>query len=176
VDLYNFTTGQWTQKTLSPSFSDPTVAVVDNQVVIAGGILPNNQDSNTVNIFNAITGQWSTHTLAYAAYDMSAAGSGNLLVLAGGATEGTDIPAATMYNAHTGEWSTDWRALSQARAHPITAVVDGKMIFAGGYTTNSESQVVDVYDTGTGRWSTTAPLVNTPFNGFGTGVTVGSTA
>ncbi len=165
VDIYDDSTGQWSNTTLSQARDGMAAANVGDKAIFAGGStgmttiehLPTNIPSNVVDIYVNTTGQWSNPTLSQPRFYIGATTVGNKALFAGGRTTNVNSPSVSnlvdIYDNGTGQWST--AALSQAR-ESISAVTVGNMaIFAGGMSNGGGfSNAVDIYDDSTGLWST----------------------
>lgn len=155
IDVYNFTTNQWTLQKLSKAREVGAAASVRNKILFAGGRDALNM-YNTVDIFDVSSGVRTIAKLSKARTDIAVAVNGNKVVFAGGwyfdfsynrpASNAVDI-----YDVSTGAWTT--AKLSQKRQSISVASVGSKIVFAGGLPNSGTTDRVDIYDVLTNTWS-----------------------
>lgn len=149
-DIVNKTT---VSKILSEARGRIGIAVTDQQVFFAGGILLD-KVSDVVDIYDISTNTLSKARLSTPRSSVATVVAGTRIFFAGGRNqnnEGSDV--VDIYNTGTKSWST--ARLSQARAG-ISAIASGtKVFFAGGdFNFGASSGRIDVYDLNSGQWST----------------------
>lgn len=150
VDIYDNTTGSWSEATLSVArhLGANAGAVVGTRAYFGGGHFslfggPNMSDA--VDVFDASTGLWSAETLSVPRGNVGVTAIGNSVLFAGGRLTGfapTDL--VDTFNVGTGEWTTT-PALSVARSVNAQSI-GGKALFAGGQSARGVSAVVDCYE------------------------------
>jgi hypothetical protein len=145
-----------------------TVARVGDDVIFAGGDVPNAASggavmSSAVDVYDARTGQWSAGRLSEPREYIKAFTVGSVALFVGGSTRPYVISSSRtvdVFDAATGAWTH--RTLSRSPETMTIRVVGTKVVFAGGSTINSQtgglegvrlSDAVDVYDSATGQWS-----------------------
>jgi N-acetylneuraminic acid mutarotase len=129
-----------------------TVVQVGDQLIFAGGGVPDFVFFNAVDLYNDKTKTWTSAKLSQNVYAniLIGAVSGNKAFFTGG-----DKPNnVDMYNAQTGKWQT----LTAPSSHQLNPVVSNgnKVFFAGGL--NNTTGQVDMYDTETDSWTNLGKL------------------
>jgi hypothetical protein len=146
VELYDSTTGTWTQsKAPTEPRSGVAVAVVGPEVVFAGGSSGNpSQPSTTADIYDTRTGAWRTAALAEPREKLEVAEVGTTAVFAGGrGPRSADL--ADVYDSATGTWTT--QPLSVPRTDLAIATADSRVLLAGGTANKMRSDRVDIFET-----------------------------
>ncbi len=147
VEIYDLTTGEWTQEHLSIPRQFTAAGAVGGKVFFAGGInFLNFEHYSRVDIFDTLTQVWTTAELPEQKFDVAAVTYGDRVFFAGGVNLATGINSAAVdiYNTSTGEWTT--ALLSEPGA--VRAVVSGtKLVFVGASS-------MDIYNTATATWTT----------------------
>lgn len=157
TDVYNHKTAMWTRYGLSVKREYYAAAVLNNKLVMAGGINPNSTFSSVADVFDLATGQTIPAVLSQARAYFAAAGAGNKILFGGGSPSNDKVSSRVdIYNTQTGQWTTD--TLSLARTNLAAGAIGNKIVFAGGVAINSSHQGyysdrVDIYDTQTGQWT-----------------------
>ncbi len=157
VDVYNSTTGAWSQKHLSRSTAYLAAASLEGKAYFAGGRYADGSNliwNDLVEVYDPVSDSWSTMTLSQGRGSLSAAAVDTKVLFAGGRASNGCLDTVDIYDAQTDIWST--ATLSHPRSWMAATTVGSKVIFAGGYDdlTHSSSDVVDIYDAATGLWST----------------------
>lgn len=100
VDVYNFTSAEWTTLPASQNLPNPRaglgVTIYNNEIFTIGGETtfnrPNNGQVNIVESFNPVTSSWTTqNSLNYTRHGFQPIVSGNAIYIAGGSSGGTII-------------------------------------------------------------------------------------
>lgn len=151
VDIYDVSTGTWSQSELSSSRNDVAGGSVGNKVLFAGG-----RSSDEVDIYDVSKNNWSTAKISDARNGMVTARAGNKLFFGGGwYGSGLDSKTVDIYDAAQGSWSI--ALLSQPRNGLAAAAAGNKVLFAGGHSSRDSrlylSKQVDIYDLSTGNWA-----------------------
>ena len=172
VDIYDASTGQWTEASLSQDRGEMAIACVGAEVLFAGGIRPSDRLSNRVDIYDSTTGTWRRASLSEKRRAGQAMTIGTKVLFAGGdprdrysgpvyyvdatgqrRASGSGSSVVDIYDSATDAWGT--ASLSQARVDFAVASVGSKVLFAGGswswVGTRHYSAMVDLYDAGTGQ-------------------------
>ena len=159
VDIYDISTGSWSQSELSVPRDGLAAAAIGNKILFAGGEAHSNQTggsfSSRVYIYDISTGAWSTAELSEARTELYAAAAGNKILFAGGRNSNSasgQSKVVDIYDVSTGKWST--ATLSEDRQGTAMAAIGNKILVAGGYSDKSGKYLssVDVYDVATGTW------------------------
>lgn len=156
VDIYNFTTGQWTTaELLSQARANISIVSVGQKIFFIGGDVDinRNQLSNAVDVYDEGTNTWSTLTLSQARKEVSIAVVGDKIIIAGGQPV-NNLSASFMSKkvdiidvaTNTITTAAD---LSTPNYHMTNVIIGNKVIFAGGVTNKAE-----VLDVSTGKWQT----------------------
>ena len=83
LDVYNLTTNQWSSSPITTPHSWFAMTILDDKLVIAGGITKNDEVVKKVLVLN--TGQWKDYSeMPTARYTASAVGYHSMLIVAGG--------------------------------------------------------------------------------------------
>ena len=151
ADIYDVSTGLWTNVLLSKKRDNISVAVIGDKILFAGGS-GNMGAVNNVDIYNASTNTWSVTYMPVAGYSFKTAVNGTDAYFAG-YPYGV-LNAIYKYNSLTGIWSTLY--LPTSLSGFSMRVIDGRLIFAGGTLpgTNTYSNLVQIYDPVSNAWST----------------------
>lgn len=153
IDIYDFITETWSSVELPFERSFSAVTAVGNKVIIAGGIITDDNPTDRVDIYDVSTNSWETSEIsiprAFFNYGVTVcgkaffAGGGNFSWAGGGWTSATN--RVDIYDPATGAWTTD------QLSHPVVnhaVVVNGdQVVVAGG--TNMEAiefTTVDIYN------------------------------
>jgi N-acetylneuraminic acid mutarotase len=160
VDIYDMSTGSWSQAMLSEPRSELGIAAGGNKILFAGGTGHSGQTggyfSSRVDIYDVSTGQWSVAELSEARSHPYAAAAGDKILFAGGRKSNSgsgESKVVDIYDVTTGTWSTSM--LSTDREGAAIAAVDKKIMIAGGHSAESgHLSSADVYDAATGKWET----------------------
>jgi len=154
IDIYDFSTQNWSTAELSQARIGMTTAAAGNKILFAGGeMLPGVTKSNRVDIYDFLTNTWSTAGLSFARSGMKAAVLGNKIFFADGEIPGSVIPTRVdIYDASTNTWSTT--ELSEPRGGIAIGTLGNKVFFAGGYSKSGLSSRIDVYDNSNNSWTT----------------------
>lgn len=159
VDIYDISTGSWSQRELSVARDNLAAAAIGNKILFAGGTGHSDQTggffSSRVDIYDITTGAWSTAELSEARSGLYAAAAGNKILFAGGRNSNLasgQSKVVDIYDVSTGAWST--ATLSEDRQGTAMAAIGNKILVAGGYSNKSGKYLssVDVYDVATGKW------------------------
>ena len=146
VDLYNFTTQQWSTASLSEARGFVAASSLYGKIYIAGGMRDDNTPSDRVDIFDPETNTWTIASLCEprAFFGENAATACGKIFFAGGGqldleTKSwvTSSNVMDVYDGITGIWSVEYLD------HPLInhAVVSGgnEVVFAGGTTVDPYS-------------------------------------
>ncbi|MEL6639170.1 MAG: kelch repeat-containing protein [Bacteroidota bacterium] len=146
VDIYDRTTDQWTQDSLSQDRSGVAAVVLDNKAYFAGGVKDDYDVSDRIDVYDGATGTWTTASLGTPRSAIAAVVIRDRLFFVGGRGNNGEgnFDLIEIYDPRTDEWRTD--QLSEGR-HSMGAVVDGdRAYFAGGDLPIGASDLVDIYD------------------------------
>jgi hypothetical protein len=129
----------------------PTMAVVGENILFAGGYVDNQQTpTNIIDIYNPTTNRWTVHTMNKAREGMTAAVVGSILLLAGGWEKSNwndnQLALSSLVEIIDFEKNVSWTAhLSSIRQ--VSAVsAGGKVLF---YTKASQITTIDIFDLAT---------------------------
>jgi hypothetical protein len=142
VDIINLTTGTWSIDSLSVARAWVGVTSVGNKMLIAGGAISGDIQSDTVDIYDASTGTWSSANLSlarsFADGQNAVTACGKAYFLGGGILNlnGPYWDAAynviDIYDPVTDSWSVDY--LFNSYVHRAAVSVGDKILVAGGIT------------------------------------------
>ena len=109
LDIYNLTTNQWSSSPITTPHSWFAMTILDDKLVIAGGITKNDEVVKKVLVLN--TGQWKDYSeMPTARYTASAVGYHSMLIVAGGGikVEGkwTIVSTTELLDTTNGCWYT----------------------------------------------------------------------
>ena len=109
LDIYNLTTNQWSSSPITTPHSWFAMTILDDKLVIAGGITKNDEVVKKVLVLN--TGQWKDYSeMPIARYTASAVGYHSMLIVAGGGikVEGkwTIVSTTELLDTTNGCWYT----------------------------------------------------------------------
>lgn len=151
ADIYDVSTGLWTNVLLSKKRDNISVAVIGDKILFAGGS-GNMGAMNNVDIYNATTNTWSVSYMPAAGYSFKTAVIGTDAYFAGYAYG--VLNAIYKYNSLTSSWSTFYMPTTLSGFS--MNVIDGRLVFAGGTIpgTNTYSNLVQIYDPAANSWST----------------------
>lgn len=152
VDIYDVTTGVWTQSSLMSKRYDICAAVVGNKIIFAGGF-GNVGASTDVDVYDVSTGTWITTSMPTARYGLKAVVVGDNAYFCGGVAD-PEVNAVDVYNAVSNTWATIY--MPTAVAGFSMSVISGKIYFAGGLTSGSSTytDIVQIFDPATIKWTT----------------------
>ena len=109
LDVYNLTTNQWSSSPITTPYCLFAMTVLDDKLVIAGGITKNNEVVKQVLVLN--TGQWKDYSeLPTARHSATAVGYHSMLIVVGGGikVEGqwTRVSTTELLDTTNGCWYT----------------------------------------------------------------------
>jgi len=154
VDIYNFTTGTWSIDSLSVARAWVGVATVGNKMLIAGGVTPDNVQSDVVDIYDATTGTWDTDTLSVArsfADNQNAVTVCGKAYFVGGGILNLNGPywdkaydVIDIYDVTTNTWSVD--STEYSYVHRAAVSLGDQFLVAGGITMGGiYKSMVEIY-------------------------------
>lgn len=162
IDIYDLSTNEVTQDTLSEARALMAAAATDNIVLFAGGSRTGvGQVSDRVDIYDVSREEWTTAQLSEARTSATAVAIGDKILIAGGNKAGINNSSnrVDIYDTVNNTWTT--ATLSEARGGMVAGVVGNKAYFIGGGDSDvnslfgtSVSATIDIYDATTGTWST----------------------
>jgi hypothetical protein len=122
IDIYDSTTGLWSNTSLSYAVFGIDAATVGGDAIFAYG--------QTANIYDGTTGTWSSPELPIFAVSFATVATiGTKAVFAGGGSNG-QTSAVDIYDSSDGLWTS--ASLSQARENMDVITLGENVIFAGG--------------------------------------------
>lgn len=159
VDIYDDSTGLWSQTTLSQARHFGTtegVSVSGTLAIFAGGQIVGNPAvmSDRVDIYDSALGlptnplAWSRQTLSTARTSVAVTVLGNTVMFGGGLMAGSPVvPSAALdvYNVGTGRMQATLLPSGPCNEMAATTV-GGKSLFAGGSTAGAASANVEIYE------------------------------
>jgi N-acetylneuraminic acid mutarotase len=152
IDIYDFITESWSSVGLPLERGFSAVTAVGNKVIIAGGIITDDNPTDRVDIYDVSTGSWEASNIsiprAFFNYGVTVcgkaffAGGGNFTWAGGGWTSATN--RVDIYDPATGAWTTD------QLSHPVVnhaVVANGDRVLVAGGTNfeATEFTTVDIY-------------------------------
>ncbi len=151
IDIYDFYTEVWSSVSLPLERGFSAVTSVGNKVIIAGGIITDNNPTDRVDIYDISTDTWAISNIsiprAFFNYGVTIcgkaffAGGGNFTWAGGGWTSATS--RVDIYDPSTDTWTTD------QLSHPVVnhaVIANGDyVLIAGGNDLSSNFTTVDIY-------------------------------
>jgi N-acetylneuraminic acid mutarotase len=146
------------------------VTLANGQVLVSGGVGPNNAVYVSAELYNPTANSWSyTGSLTTARYlhTSTVLASGKVLVAAGYGSSGAPPPltSAELYDPVAGMWSSAG-SLSTARIeHTATLLPNGQVLVVGGQDGNNNSFAsAELYIPSSNSWSATGSLASARTN------------
>jgi N-acetylneuraminic acid mutarotase len=137
AELYDPSTGHWSNAGEFNLFWAPTVTLLQNGKVLVTGLYGSNHPTNAV-LYDTYTGTWSTtgnlSTFRhFGGYSATLLADGKLLV-AGGFHYYSNQPvsAEELYDPTTGNWTRISRLIRGRDSHTATLLGNGKVLVTGG--------------------------------------------
>lgn len=153
IYVYNAANNTTIKSALSLARAGIGIALTDNEVFMAGGIISNGV-TDVVDILNLNTRIVKKAKLSVARSSVRTVVAGHLVFFAGGRDRNNEsLDIVDIYDLNSGTWSV--AKLSVPRAEMAAITSGTKVLFAGGdlsYT--SKSSRIDIYDLHSGQWST----------------------
>lgn len=154
IDIYDFLTEAWSSVPVPFERGFSAVTSVGNKVIIAGGIITDDNPTDRVDIYDISTNTWEVSSIsiprAFFDYGVTIcgkaffAGGGNFSVAGGGWTSFTD--RVDIYDPATDTWTTD------QLSHPVVnhaVIANGDhILIAGGTGDDLAYSTVDIYTCG----------------------------
>ena len=140
LDVYNPITNLWSTPITTP-YSWFAMTVLDNKLLIAGGMEGNTRISKKVLVLNA--GHWEDYSeMPSAKYFAAAVGYGTKLIIIGGANKRMSLSTVELLDTTSGFWYA-CNNLPSPFVQLKAAVIDEKLYLLGGYSKEtSSSQVI----------------------------------
>ena len=134
LDVYNLTTNQWSSSPITTPYCHFALTVLDDKLVIAGGVTKNNEDIKKVLVLN--TGQWKDYSeMPTARAFATAVGYHSMLIVFGGQTkvEGkwTIVSTTELLDTTNGCWYT-CNNLPSPHQQMKAAIMNDKLYLFGG--------------------------------------------
>ena len=132
-----------------------TASVIDNVLLIAGGVLGGESliPSNIVDILNIKTTKWSTAHLFKPKYNLFSFVYYNRAIFAAGSIdENHGCKNADFYDYQKNSWSYTENALSIQRRGIASVAYDNIVLFAGGYADKKAFKNVDYFNWTSSSW------------------------
>ena len=141
VDVYNLTTNQWSPSPISTPYCAFTMTVLDDKLVIAGGVTKNNEVVKKVLVLNA--GQWKDYSeMPTARYHATAVGYHSMLIVVGGTInmedEWTTVSTTELLDTTNGCWYT-CNNLPSPHQQMKAAIMNDKFYLLGGVDNNPKA-------------------------------------
>eukprot|EP01126_Amoeba_proteus_P058055 TRINITY_DN744_c0_g1_i11.p1 TRINITY_DN744_c0_g1~~TRINITY_DN744_c0_g1_i11.p1 ORF type:complete len:198 (+),score=43.33 TRINITY_DN744_c0_g1_i11:766-1359(+) len=154
VDLYNLSTGEWSQFSLSFPRTNLAAASRGTKVLFAGGEIkdggPKPIISDRVDIYDVVKRTWNVDRLSVPRTGLASAAWGNFIVFAGGnapvrSTPQRSSPSSVIdiYNVRTERWSST--TMSEARCWLSATALNGNFFFGFGQRDLTTSNSVDIF-------------------------------
>jgi hypothetical protein len=165
AELYDPATGQWswTGSLHHSRYYHSAALLANGQVLVAGG--ENGGYVALSELFNPASGQWTNtgnlNATRSGATAMRLPG-GQVLLAGGYRFEGglfVPVPAAELYDASTGQWTTTGSLSTGRYSHSATLLPSGLVLVAGGFPLDGEPVAsAELFDLESGQWSTTGSM------------------
>ena len=135
LDVYNLTTNQWSSSPITTPYDSFAMTVLDDKLVIAGGLTKNDEIVKNVSVLNA--GQWKDYSeMPTARYSATAVGYHSMLIVVGGIVklEGKWIAESTteLLDTTNGCWYT-CNNLPSPNIQMKAAIINDKPYLLGGF-------------------------------------------
>ena len=135
LDVYNLTTNQWSPSPITIPYSCFALTVLDDKLVIAGGVSKNSEVFKKVLVLNA--GQWKDYSeMPTARYCATAVGYHSMLIVVGGVikVEGkwTVLSTTELLDTTNGCWYT-CNNLPSPHKQMKAAIMNDKLYLLGGF-------------------------------------------
>ena len=151
VFLFNSTSLEWSDLTLSQERHSLAATSVKQLAMFGGGIDYDGISTNLVDVLDVDSQTWSVTYLSAKRYKLAAASARHYALFAGGESQTGHSDVVDIYDGNTKTWSV--ATLSQARSNLVAVSVGKYILFAGGETNHVQySNVVDIFDSETGEW------------------------
>ena len=134
LDVYNLTTNQWSSSPITTPYCHFALTVLDDKLVIAGGVTKNNEDVKKVLVLNA--GQWKDYSeMPTAKSCATSVGYHSMLIVVGGVikVEGkwTVLSTTELLDTTNGCWYT-CNNLPSPHQQMKAAIMNDKLYLLGG--------------------------------------------
>ena len=135
LDVYNFTTNQWSSSPITTPYDSFAMTVLDDKLVTAGGRTKNNEVVKKVLVLNA--GQWKDYSeMPTARYAATAVGYHSMLIVVGGGVkvEGkwTRVSTTELLDTTNGCWYT-CNNLPSLHQQMKAVIMNDKLYLLGGF-------------------------------------------
>jgi hypothetical protein len=145
VDIFNLTSGAWTNATLSTARYYLAATSVGELALFGGGYgIDGLGNISRVDVFNSTSGNWTTAALSTARGALAAASIDGLALFGGGGQIGIGDATVDIFNSTSGPVWTN-TTLSQARQKLAAASARGFLLFGGGASGSSCFARVDIF-------------------------------
>ncbi|MCR8666117.1 hypothetical protein NO995_00340 [Aestuariibaculum sp. M13] len=141
VDIFNLTSGEWTQASLKNPKSGGHVAVsVGSKAYFAGG----SESSDNIDVYDNTTDIWSSETMYESKTNLTGILLDSKIYWASGSTKNwTKSPVVEIYDTNSSESTVT--CLSQATGWHKAVLHEGKIVFIS-------SGILDIYNPENGAW------------------------
>ena len=134
LDVYNLTTDQWSSSSISTPYDSFAMTVLDDNLVIAGGVAKNGEVVKKVLVLNA--GQWKDYSeMPTARYSATAVGYHSMLIVVGGGIkmkgQWTVVSTTELLDTTNGRWYT-CNNLPSPHQQMKAVIVNNKLYLLGG--------------------------------------------
>ena len=135
LDVYNITTNQWSPSPITTPYCLFAMTVLDDKLVIAGGVTKNGEVVKKVLVLNA--GQWKDYSeMPTVRYCATAVGYHSMLIVAGGKSEvegkWTRVSTTELLDTINGCWYT-CNNLPSPHQLMKAVIINDKLYLLGGY-------------------------------------------
>ena len=135
LDVYNLTTNQWSSFPITTPYCHFALTVLDDKLVIAGGLAKKNEVVKKVLVLNA--GQWKEYSkMPTARFSVTAVGYHSMLIVVGGRAkvEGkwTVVSTTELLDTTNGCWYT-CNNLPSPHQQMKAAIMNDKLYLLGGF-------------------------------------------